>query len=242
MKKVTGKIIHGATTLLVVGLVSAFVATAADAPQTAQTAQPTQPDRGRGNRGPVDRTGANPGGPDRGNFQGRGGFGGPGGPGGMGGMGGGINLDDKQRELYREAAQKDSDALRKLDEKLRAAQKELMQAILAENYDEKIVREKADTMGKIQTEITLLRGKAFSTVAPTLKAEQREQLETSRSAILMLSSGGFGGPGSGGVPPDGIRGGAGFRTRAADQSGNEDVPGGNGGFGGQGRRRAPGQP
>ena len=237
MKKVTGKIIHGATTLLVVGLVSAFVATAADAPQ------PTPPDRVRGNRGPVDRTGANPGGPDRGNFQGRGGFGGPGGPGGMGGMGGGINLDDKQRELYREAAQKDSDALRKLDEKLRAAQKELMQAILAENYDEKIVREKADTMGKIQTEITLLRGKAFSTVAPTLKAEQREQLETSRSAILMLSSGGFGGPGSGGgVPPDGIRGGAGFRTRAADQSGNEDVPGGNGGFGGQGRRRAPGQP
>lgn len=240
MKNVTGKIIHGATTLLVVGLVSAFVATAADAPQPIQ---PTQPDRVRGNRGPVDRTGANPGGADRGNFQGRGGFGGPGGPGGMGGMGGGINLDDKQRELYLEAAQKDSDALRKLDEKLRAAQKELMQAILAENYVEKIVREKADAMGKIQTEMTLLRGKAFATVAPTLKAEQREQLETSRSAILMLSSGGFGGPGSGGVPPDGGRGGAGFRNRAADQSGNEDVPGGNGGFGGPGRRRGgPGQP
>src|SRR5258708_4947220 len=64
--------------------------------------------------------------------------GGPGGPGGggngpgpRGGGGGGMGmmgLDDQQRELYREATQKHGDELRKLDEKLRAAQKELVQA------------------------------------------------------------------------------------------------------------------
>ena len=106
----------------------------------------------------------------------------------------GIGLDDAQLQLYREATQKNRDELSKLDEKFRAAQKELVQAAIAEKYDEKIVREKAEAVAKIQVEITTLRAKALSTVAPTLKPEQREQLENSPFGAGMLM-GGFGGGG-----------------------------------------------
>jgi len=126
-----------------------------------------------------------------------------------------MNLDDQQRELFREAMQKNSEQLRSLDEKLRAAQKELVKAAIAEQYDEKIVREKAEAVGKIQVEMTALRAKAFSVVVPTLKPEQREQLENSPFGANMLMGGfggrgaGFGGPGGpggpGGNPPQGRR-------------------------------------
>ncbi|HTG45008.1 MAG TPA: periplasmic heavy metal sensor [Verrucomicrobiae bacterium] len=153
---------------------------------------------------------APPGGPP-----GAGGAGGAGGRGGVQGRPGGMmGLDEKQREVYQEATQKSSDELRKLNEKLRAAQKELMQVVLAEKYDEKAAREKAEAASKIQTEITLLRAKALSSVGPTLKPEQREQLET-RGAMMLMGGfpggGGFGGPGGpggaggrrppGGAPP-----------------------------------------
>ena len=134
----------------------------------------------------------------RGGFQGR--------------AGGLMGLDDQQRQVYQEAMQKNNDELRKLSEKLRTAQKELMQAVLAEKYDEKAVREKAEAASKIQTDITLLRAKALSSVAPTLKPEQRDQLENRGAMMLMggFVGGGMGGPGGpgggggrrgGGAPP-----------------------------------------
>jgi Spy/CpxP family protein refolding chaperone len=159
----------------------------------AQNPPPRQPDgstnadqnaagrRDRGNRGP-----GGGGNPQGGNLQG-------GGRGNFGGWG----LDEKQTELLREAMQADTDEIRKLDEKLRAAQKELVQAVIAEKYDEKIVREKAEAVAKIQTEITMLRAKQVATVAPTLKPEQREQWENSQIALGLLMRGG-GGPGNAG--------------------------------------------
>ena len=193
------------STLLLTGFLSVLTTHAADAPPAAS--QPDRPARGPG------------GGP--GNTQDRR---------GPAGGGGGLGLDDKQRELYREASQKSADELRKLDEKLRAAQKELVQAAIAEKYDEKAVREKAEALAKIQVEITTLRAKAFSAVAPTLKAEQREQLETSRVAAAMLTGGGFGG-GPGGP------GGNGFRGPGGDNGpGNPNRPQGD-----QPRRRQPAQ-
>ncbi|MEY2410245.1 MAG: hypothetical protein QOF48_2915 [Verrucomicrobiota bacterium] len=200
-------------------LAGVFAATAAD---------PVAPSGG------PDQQGNNRGG--RGNFPGRGGVpGGRGGPGGPGGLG----LDDKQMELYREASEQNREALTQLDEKLRAAQKELLQAAIAEKYDDKTVREKADAVSRIQVEMTMLRAKALSTVAPTLKAEQRDQLESSRMAAGMLTSGGMGfggngpggfggnngGPGGGG--PGGPNGGQGGQ---GGQGGNN----GNGGFRGRG--------
>ena len=129
----------------------------------------------------------------------------------------GFGLDEKQRELWREASQKDGEELRRLEEKLRVTQKELLHTVLAEKYDEKAAREKADAMSKLQTEITLLRAKALATVAPTLKPEQREQLESSPLGTAMLSAGGFG-----------------FRGGGPGGQGGFGGPGGQGGFGGQG--------
>lgn len=139
--------------------------------------------------------------------------------GARGGMGGMV-LDDKQRELYREAMQKNGDELRSLNDKLQAAQKDLVKATIAEKYDEKVVREKAEAVAKVQTDITVLRAKAFSSVSPTLKPEQREQLENSRMGAMMVLGGGMGGgmmagpggpggPGGEGRPPRRGPGGAG---------------------------------
>jgi len=176
-------------------ILAAFALIAADSPAP----PPGRPGPGGGGPGGA-------GGP--GNFQGP-----RGGGGGM--MMGGV-LDDQQRELYRQASQKNMDELRRLDEKLRAAQKELVKAAIAEKYDEAAVREKAEAVGKIQVQITTLRAKALSAVAPTLKPEQRDQLENSRMGAAMLGGfgggpgAGFGGPGGGfggqGGPPQGRRG------------------------------------
>ena len=229
-------------TLLVTALTGTFLLTAAD-PPAGGTADPTGGARG-----------------NRGNFQGRGG----GGPGGAGGGFGGLGLDEKQTELYREASEVNRATLTRLDEKLRAAQKELLQAVIAEKYDEKVVGDKAEAVAKIQTEMTLLRAKALSTVAPTLKPEQHEQLESSRMAASMLTGGGmvgfggggggpggFGGPGGGQGGPEGIFGGGngnggngGFRGRGtqgvtpgSENTGGVGGPGGPGGGGGQRRTR-----
>ena len=217
-----------AIALVVTTLTCAFMLNAAD-PPPAGTA-----DQSGGNRG------------NRGNSQGRGGVTTTTGRGGFSGLG----LDDKQMELYREASEQNRDTLTKLDEKLRVAQKELLQAAIAEKYDEKIVGEKAATVAKIQTEMTLLRAKALSTLAPTLKPEQRDQLESSRFAAAMLSGGmgafggGAGGPGGGpGGPGGGAAGGnAGFRGRGnQDAAPGSENTGGQGGQGGQ-RRNRDGQP
>jgi Spy/CpxP family protein refolding chaperone len=194
----------------------------------------------QGRRGNLNPGNPNPGGlgGPGGNFQGGRGnnnnFGG-GGPGG----GGGFNLDDKQRELFREATQNESDELRKLNDKLQAAQKELVQSVVAEKYDETVVRQKAEAVSKIQTEITVLRAKAFSSVSPTLKPEQREQLDQNwRVGVGFIMGGGigfgggnvavgnFGGGGRGGPPVDVTQGG-----------GRRGAGGGNGGPPDQPRRR-----
>jgi Spy/CpxP family protein refolding chaperone len=210
-----------ALTILVTGVVLlVHPATAADAPPPPPT----------GNPPPADAAGANRGNrPDRraatGNVPGGAGF-----TGGRGNFGGGINLDDKQRELLREAMQQDNDELRKLAEKLRAAQKELMQAVLAEKYEEKIVREKAELVARIQTDMTLLRARAVATLAPTLKPEQREQLESSPLGVSLITGVGMamGAPG-GQVPQARNNRGNGGPGGPAPDAANAD----------QGRRRGP---
>lgn len=166
----------------------------------------------------------------------------PAGGGGGGGGGGGRGnfqgrarmLDDQQMQLYREAAQKDGEKLRALDEKLRVAQKELMQATLAATYDEKAVKEKADAVAKIQVELTVLRAKALATVAPTMKPEQKEQLYESRFAIMMLTGSGFDMGGGGFGRQGGGPGGADHAGGAGGPGGGRRGGGGGGG-GGTGR-------
>jgi len=112
-----------------------------------------------------------------------------------GNFGGGLNFDEKQRELLQEARQVNAEELRKLNEKLAEAQKEFVKAVVAEKYNETVVRAKADAIGKIQAEILALNGKSFATVSPTLKPEQRESLEgNARIGIAIINpAGGFGG-------------------------------------------------
>lgn len=140
-----------------------------------------------------------------------------------GNFGGGLNFDEKQRELLQEARQVGNDDLRKLNEKLAEAQKEYVKAVVAEKYDESVVKAKADAIGKIQAEILALNGKSFATVSPTLKPEQRESLEgNARIGIAIISpAGGFGG-GPGGN----------FAGGAGGPGGNFGGGGGRGGFGG----------
>lgn len=112
----------------------------------------------------------------RGTFQGRG-----------GGMAvsnpsGGV-LDQEQMDLLRQSLQKDNEQFRTLEEKLRAAQKELVQACVAATYDEKVVREKSEAVAKIQVDITMLRAQSVAVVAPTLKPEQKDKIADSNFAI-----------------------------------------------------------
>jgi len=179
--------------LLALGMGSS-VLNAADAPAAAT------PDAGGGGRG-------GRGGGGRGNFQGRGTV---------------LALDDQQRQLFREALDKDRETLAKLNDKLQAAQNELLRATLAENFDEKVVAQKADAVGKIEAEIMVIQARAFSAVAPTLKPEQRQELENSRLGVMMLRGGfvGFGG----GLRGGGLGGGGGRGPR-----GGGDDPAGRGG-------------
>lgn len=123
------------------------------------------------------------------------------------------------------------DDIRKLNEKLAEAQKEFVKAVAAEKYDEKVVREKADAIGKIQAEILALNGKAFATVSPTLKPEQREAIESNvRIGIALISPDrGFGG---GAGPGAGFAGGPGGRGNFGGGGDPAGFAGGGGGRGG----------
>ncbi|MCX7871803.1 MAG: periplasmic heavy metal sensor [Verrucomicrobiae bacterium] len=148
---------------------------------------------------------------------------------------GGLNLDDNQRQLLFDGLQAVAPQMREIMEKLRVAQQELVDAVLAEKYDEQTTRQKAEAVAKLQTELTMLRAKAVSAVAPTLTPEQKQEIKDSPFISNLLTGagfggrgfGGFGGPGGGGPGgfgggPGGFGGGAGFG------------PGGPGGFGGPG--------
>jgi len=130
-------------------------------------------------------------------------------PGARGGPRGGFGLDEQQMQTFRDAVGKERDALQKLDEKLREAQKELLKVVVADKFDEKVVKEKAEAVAKIQTEMLMIRAKALSTVAPTLKDDQKTQLVDGRFGAMMLQGGfggGFMGRGPDGAQPGGQRG------------------------------------
>jgi len=166
------------TVLLVTGLLGTLIVTAAESTGDAPARErPARADRPAG-----------------------GGAGGPGGAGFRGAM-----LTEQQREVMRESMQTHAADLRKLSEKMRAAEKELMQAIMAEKQDEKGIREKAEAVAKIQVEETMLRAKMFAPIVPTLTQEQREQFENSPMILRMMGGMGMGGMGMGG----GARGGGG---------------------------------
>jgi Spy/CpxP family protein refolding chaperone len=105
-----------------------------------------------------------------------------------GGRGGGMVLDDQQRQLFQEMLQKHREDLDKFDGQLRAALAELMKVALAASYDEKGAREKAEAVARLQVEIMLRRCQTLSAIAPTLRADQREQFLAGRAGSMLLTS------------------------------------------------------
>lgn len=86
-------------------------------------------------------------------------------------------LTEEQRSSLRETMEKQREKMRAIEEKLRAQRKELLEAGLAEKFDEKAVREKALEIGKLDAELTVLRAKAMSQMKPALSAEQIEKIK-----------------------------------------------------------------
>jgi len=69
------------------------------------------------------------------------------------------NLTPEQRTKYQEANQRYRQEQTPLYEKLRTARRELEQAIQAENLDEKIIRDKAEQIGRIEGDLAVIRAK-----------------------------------------------------------------------------------
>jgi Spy/CpxP family protein refolding chaperone len=116
-------------------------------------------------------------------------------------------LTQEQRTKMRDAMQGSQTDLTQLNEKLAAAQKDALKAILAKNPDEKTVRAKIEAVTKVQVEMAMLRFKALKEIAPTLTEEQKTQMEERPALGYNALLGGFGGMGPGGRRGGGAGGG-----------------------------------
>lgn len=85
-------------------------------------------------------------------------------------------LTEDQRESLRTIMVSQREEQRGLQEKMRAARKELLQASLADKFDEDLVRTKALAVAKLEAELTVLLAKAMSQVQPPLSDEQIEKI------------------------------------------------------------------
>lgn len=88
-------------------------------------------------------------------------------------------LTEEQRASMREAMGADREKIRELEQKIRESRKELFELGLREKFDEAAVREKANAVAKLDTEMTVLRVKAISRIRPPLTAEQIEKIKSS---------------------------------------------------------------
>jgi Spy/CpxP family protein refolding chaperone len=105
-----------------------------------------------------------------------------------GGGGGGAmqGMSDEQRQ----ALQQVSEETKELTTKLSEARKELGGTIYAEKLDEKMIRDKAAAVAKIDADLYVARAKAFAKVRSKFTPEQIEAFKS--------NPGGMGGRGMGG--------------------------------------------
>lgn len=89
-----------------------------------------------------------------------------------------LNLTDEQRNAVREAFQANGERMRELGEKMMAARKSLQDAMWAEKLDPDLIRKKAEELGKLEGESSVLRAQAFAKIRPLLSAEQIERLKS----------------------------------------------------------------
>lgn len=85
-------------------------------------------------------------------------------------------LTDDQKASLRTAMESRGDQMRDIEDKLRAAHRELLKAAMMEKFDEDSVRAKATEVSKLDIELAVLRAKAFSEMQPPLSPDQIQQL------------------------------------------------------------------
>ena len=88
---------------------------------------------------------------------------------------------------------------------------------------QKVIREKAEAVAKVQVEMTILRAKVFATVVPSLTPEQRERIESNPMMLQMVLGGGMGGM-RGGPAAAGQPGGRGGRGGPGGRGGGQQAP------------------
>ena len=149
---------------------------------------------------------------------GRGGRGGGGGFGGFGGFGGGGGALTADQNSQLNAAVTNAQAdLTPLQDKLAAAQKDVVTAVLA-NSDDATVRSKLEALSNIQTDIAMLRfNKGVTKIAATITDDQKTTINATPGPTYFALFGG--------TPPAPAFGGRG---------GGRGGRGGGGGFGGGG--------
>jgi uncharacterized membrane protein len=87
-------------------------------------------------------------------------------------------LTDEQRASLRDAFGSQREKMRDLEEQMRAARRELLEASLAEKPDEKRIHKRAMAVGRIEADIAVLRAKALAGIQPPLSSEQREKIKS----------------------------------------------------------------
>jgi hypothetical protein len=126
-------------------------------------------------------------------------------------------LTPEQRESIRTIVMENREAAAALEQKLRDARQAMLESALDKNASEETLRQKLDTVAKLETELTLLRIKAFAKVEPPLSAEQIERIKTAPMPGPMMRERNPGSPS--GPPEDRL-----FRERARSGQRPPDGP------------------
>lgn len=86
-------------------------------------------------------------------------------------------LTDEQRQKLRESMQEQGADLRQNAQKVMQLRRELNEAVFAGKADEKLIKEKADEIAKLDAEQLRARMTALSKIAATFTSEQREKIK-----------------------------------------------------------------
>ena len=90
------------------------------------------------------------------------------------------SLSEEQRTAIRETMEASRKEAAPFEEKMRAARRELQEAIHAEKVDEQVIRDKAAEVGKLEGDLAVIRAKAFAKIRPSLTPEQLARMKNMR--------------------------------------------------------------
>ena len=86
-------------------------------------------------------------------------------------------MTEEQRDSFRQTSEGQRKKIRELEEKLRDSRKAVIEASVAEKFDEDVVRRKFMVAANLDAELTVMRAKALSLIKPPLSKEQVEKIK-----------------------------------------------------------------